>query len=74
MKFEEGTEVLARYSSTDEFLKGKILSVRGDSYRIKFETGSERTIHSNDVKVCFGIINLYFSLVPCFVTSIDLLL
>nr|XP_034177107.1 delta(14)-sterol reductase TM7SF2 isoform X2 [Osmia lignaria] len=51
MKFEEGTEVLARHPSTDEFLKGKVLSVRGDSYRIKFETGNERTIHSNDVKI-----------------------
>ncbi|XP_012150155.1 lamin B receptor isoform X1 [Megachile rotundata] len=51
MVFSEGTEVLARLPNTDEFIKGKILSIRGDSYKVQFETGNERMVHSNDVKI-----------------------
>lgn len=51
MVFSEGTEVLARYPNTDEFIKGKILSVRSDSYKVQFETGNELIVHLNDVKI-----------------------
>ncbi|CAL7949897.1 unnamed protein product [Xylocopa violacea] len=50
MKFIEGEEVLARYSSTDEYLKGKVLGVKGEQYKVQFETGIEKYVHSTDIK------------------------
>ncbi|XP_076374754.1 lamin B receptor isoform X2 [Megalopta genalis] len=50
MKFSEGDSVLAKYPSTTEYRKGKILSARGDQYKVQFEAGAEYTIHSTDIK------------------------
>ncbi|XP_076762650.1 lamin B receptor isoform X3 [Xylocopa sonorina] len=50
IKFIEGEEVLARYSSTDEYLKGKVLGIKGQQYKVQFETGIEKYVHSTDIK------------------------
>ncbi|XP_076657065.1 lamin B receptor [Halictus rubicundus] len=50
MKFSEGDTVLAKYPATAEYQKGKILSSRGDQYRVQFEAGAEYTLHLNDIK------------------------
>ncbi|KAG5341328.1 LBR protein, partial [Acromyrmex charruanus] len=50
MKFSEGEEVLAKHPNTSEYYKGKILNVRGDRYKIHFETGIEYTVRENDIK------------------------
>ncbi|XP_071642688.1 delta(14)-sterol reductase TM7SF2 isoform X3 [Temnothorax longispinosus] len=50
MKFTEGEEVLAKYPNTSEYYKGRILNVRGDRYKIQFETGMEYTVRENDIK------------------------
>ncbi|XP_011171224.1 delta(14)-sterol reductase TM7SF2 [Solenopsis invicta] len=50
MKFTEGEEVLAKHPNTSEYYKGKILNVRGDRYKIHFETGVEHTVRENDIK------------------------
>lgn len=51
MKFTEGEEVLAKHPNTSEYYKGRILNVRGDRYKIQFETGTEHTVRENDIKV-----------------------
>ncbi|KZC06192.1 Lamin-B receptor [Dufourea novaeangliae] len=51
MKFSEGDTVLAKYPSTDEYQKGKILSVRGNWCKVQFEAGVEYIVHSTDIKV-----------------------
>ncbi|XP_018306413.1 delta(14)-sterol reductase isoform X1 [Mycetomoellerius zeteki] len=50
MKFSEGEEVLAKHPNTSEYYKGRILNVRGDRYKIHFETGIEHTVRENDIK------------------------
>ncbi|XP_076284360.1 lamin B receptor isoform X2 [Lasioglossum baleicum] len=50
MKFSEGDTVLAKYPATAEYQKGKILSSKGDQYRVQFEAGAEHTLHLNDIK------------------------
>ncbi|XP_031825484.1 lamin B receptor isoform X2 [Nomia melanderi] len=50
MKFSEGDTVLAKYPSTSDYQKGKILSARGDQYRVQFEAGIEYIVHSTDIK------------------------
>ncbi|XP_036149126.1 delta(14)-sterol reductase TM7SF2 [Monomorium pharaonis] len=50
MKFTEGEEVLAKHPNTSEYYKGRILNVRGDRYKIQFETGVEYTVRENDIK------------------------
>ncbi|KAL6265496.1 hypothetical protein P5V15_002292 [Pogonomyrmex californicus] len=50
MKFSEGDEVLAKHPNTSEYYKGKILNVKGDRYRIQFQTGTEYTVRENDIK------------------------
>lgn len=51
MKFSEGEEVLVKHPSTDRYHKGKILSMRGERYKVQFETGIEQYVHSTDIKV-----------------------
>lgn len=51
MKFSEGEEVLAKHPNTSEYYKGRILYVRGDRYKIKFETGTEHMVSESDIKV-----------------------
>lgn len=51
MKFTEGEQVLAKYPNTSEYYKGRILNIRGDRYKIQFETGTEHTVRENDIKV-----------------------
>lgn len=51
MTFSEGDEVLAKHPSSDEYYRGKILSMKGDRYKVQFEAGTEHTVHSSDVKV-----------------------
>lgn len=51
MKFTEGEQVLAKHPNTSEYYKGRILNVRGDRYKIQFETGIEHTVRENDIKV-----------------------
>lgn len=51
MKFTEGEQVLAKYPNTSEYYKGKILNVRGDRYKIQFETGTKHTVRENEIKV-----------------------
>lgn len=51
MKFAEGEQVLAKYPNTSEYYKGRILNVRGDRYKIQFETGTEHMVKENDIKV-----------------------
>lgn len=51
MKFTEGEQVLAKYPNTSEYYKGRILNVRGDRYKIQFETGTEHMVRENDIKV-----------------------
>ena len=48
--FSEGDEVLAKHPSSHEYYKGKILSMKGDRYKVQFETGTEHTVHSSDLK------------------------
>ncbi|XP_012215085.2 delta(14)-sterol reductase TM7SF2 [Linepithema humile] len=50
MKFTEGEQVLAKHPNTSEYYKGRILNVRGDRYKIQFETGIEHTVRENDIK------------------------
>ncbi|XP_076638714.1 lamin B receptor [Colletes latitarsis] len=50
MKFSEGDVVLAKHPNTDEYHVGKILSGRGERYKVQFEAGSEHNVHSNDIK------------------------
>lgn len=50
MKFTEGEEVLAKHPNTSEYYRGRILNVRGDRYKIQFETGMEHTVRENDIK------------------------
>ena len=50
MTFSEGDEVFAKHPSSDEYCKGKILSIKGDRYKVQFEAGTEHTVHSSDVK------------------------
>lgn len=51
MKFSEGEQVLAKYPNTSEYYKGRIINVRGDRYKIQFETGAAYTVSQNDIKV-----------------------
>ncbi|XP_033184519.1 lamin B receptor isoform X1 [Bombus vancouverensis nearcticus] len=51
MKFSEGEEVLVKHPSTDRYHKGKILSMRGERYKVQFETGIEQYVHSTDIKM-----------------------
>ncbi|XP_014484853.1 PREDICTED: delta(14)-sterol reductase isoform X2 [Dinoponera quadriceps] len=50
MVFTEGEEVLARYPNTSEYYKGKIVHVRGEEYKVKFETGVQHTVGEMDIK------------------------
>ncbi|XP_029177423.1 delta(14)-sterol reductase [Nylanderia fulva] len=50
MKFTEGEQVLAKYPNSSEYYKGRILNIRGDRYKIKFETGTEHMVRENDIK------------------------
>lgn len=50
MTFSEGDEVLAKHPTSDEYYKGKILSMKGDRYKVQFEAGTEYTVHSSDIK------------------------
>ncbi|XP_076234062.1 lamin B receptor [Calliopsis andreniformis] len=52
MKFSEGDNILAKHPDFNEYYKGKILSMRGERYKVQFETGNEFMIHSADVKAC----------------------
>lgn len=56
MRFTEGEEVLAKHPNTSDYYKGRILNVRGDRYKIKFETGAEYIVSENDIKVITGFI------------------
>ncbi|XP_053984855.1 delta(14)-sterol reductase TM7SF2 [Hylaeus volcanicus] len=51
MKFSEGDVVLAKHPATAEYHVGKILSVRGEQYKVQFEAGNEHSVHSNDIRV-----------------------
>lgn len=51
MKFSEGDEVLAKHPNSNEYCKGQILSMRGDRYKVQFDTGNEYSVHANDVKI-----------------------
>lgn len=51
MKFTEGEQVLAKHPNTSEYYKGRILNIRGDRYKIQFETGTEHMVKENDIKV-----------------------
>lgn len=53
MKFSEGDEVLAKHPSTDRYHKVKILGMRGERYKVQFETGIEQYVHPSDIKVLF---------------------
>lgn len=55
MKFSEGDEVLAKHPNSNEYCKGQILSMRGDRYKVQFDTGNEYSVHANDVKVLCNI-------------------
>ncbi|XP_011876175.1 PREDICTED: delta(14)-sterol reductase [Vollenhovia emeryi] len=50
MKFTEGEEVLAKHPNTSEYYKGRILNVKGDRYKIQFETGIESMVREHDIK------------------------
>ncbi|XP_029662296.1 delta(14)-sterol reductase [Formica exsecta] len=50
MKFTEGEQVLAKHPNTSEYYKGRILNIRGDRYKIQFETGTEHMVKENDIK------------------------
>lgn len=63
MKFSEGEEILAKYPNSDKYYKGKILSIKGEQYKVQFETGIEQYIDSTDIKVYFL---LYIIYVLCF--------
>lgn len=55
MKFSEGEEILAKHPNSDKYYKGKILSIKGERYKVQFETGIEQYIDSTDIKVYFYI-------------------
>ncbi|XP_032667096.1 delta(14)-sterol reductase TM7SF2 isoform X2 [Odontomachus brunneus] len=50
MMFTEGEEVIAKYPNTSEYHKGKVLNIRGDQYKIRFDTGVEHTVNQMDIK------------------------
>lgn len=51
-KFDEGEQVLAKSPTSQEFVKAKIVGVRGNNkYRVQFRGGVEHTISESDVKV-----------------------
>ncbi|XP_012345755.1 delta(14)-sterol reductase TM7SF2 isoform X2 [Apis florea] len=51
MKFSEGEEILAKHPNSDKYYKGKILSIKGERYKVQFETGIEQYIDSTDIKM-----------------------
>ncbi|KOX78838.1 Lamin-B receptor [Melipona quadrifasciata] len=51
MKFSEGDEVLVKHPSTDRYHKVKILGMRGERYKVQFETGIEQYVHPTDIKI-----------------------
>lgn len=69
MKFSEGEEVLVKHPSTDRYHKGKILSMRGERYKVQFETGIEQYVHSTDIKVPV-LLNLSYFIYFTFYTVI----
>lgn len=57
MMFTEGEEVIAKYPNTSEYHKGRILNVKGDQYKIRFETGAEHTVSQMDIKVIVDMLD-----------------
>ncbi|XP_017877864.1 delta(14)-sterol reductase isoform X2 [Ceratina calcarata] len=51
MRFAEGQEVLAKYPSTDRYQKGTVLGMKGELYKVQFETGTEQYILPNDIRL-----------------------
>ncbi|XP_015610469.1 delta(14)-sterol reductase [Cephus cinctus] len=50
MRFSEGDAVLAKPPNTLEYLRGKVLNVKGDKYKIKFPGGEQFLVHESDIK------------------------
>ncbi|XP_034950405.1 delta(14)-sterol reductase TM7SF2 [Chelonus insularis] len=50
MKFKEGEIVLAKHPESDDFQKGKVITARGDRYRIMFEGGEEYTLYGDSIQ------------------------
>lgn len=66
MKFSEGEEVLAKNPNTGEYNKGKILSIRGERYKVQFEMGIEQYVHSTDIKVFIFPSNIRYINFECY--------
>lgn len=43
--------MLAKYPRTDDYQKGTVLGMKGELYRVQFETGTEQYILPNDIKL-----------------------
>ncbi|CAK9808443.1 Delta(14)-sterol reductase LBR [Anthophora plagiata] len=50
MRFSEGEEVLVKNPNTEEYRKAKILNMRGERYKVQFETGIEQYVNAMDIK------------------------
>ncbi|EZA47791.1 hypothetical protein DMN91_003735 [Ooceraea biroi] len=50
MKYTEGEQVLAKHPALLEYHRGTILNIRGDRYKIKFDTGGEHTVSEDDIQ------------------------
>ncbi|KOC64810.1 Lamin-B receptor [Habropoda laboriosa] len=50
MKFSEGEEVLVKHPNTEEYQKAKVLNMRGERYKVQFDTGIEQYINATDIK------------------------
>lgn len=52
MKFTEGEQVLAKNPKSSDYLKAKILSIRGEKYKIQLiPSGVELIVDEMDIKV-----------------------
>lgn len=54
MKFSEGDQVLAKLPSSDEFVKGKVVDIKGSKYKVQVK-GQQYSLGETDLKV----INFY---------------
>lgn len=50
MKYSEGDQVLAKHPSTDEYVKGKVVAIRGTKYKVQVRGGNEISVGEADVK------------------------
>lgn len=64
MKFSEGDQVLAKLPNSDEFVKGKVVGVKGSRYKVQVKGGGEHSVGEGDLKVNnlkFGNFFFFFS-------------